>query len=100
MKRGQAPPVPAPKVHKTFDDDDESDVDLPSAPDADDQGGASSETDSDSEVEELTMSASRAIARQQTAAKIEQRSRYVSLLTQRQDGPQRGGPGAAERAAR
>lgn len=79
-RRGQAAPVaPAPKMHQTFEDDEESEVDIPIAPEADEPEGeeSSSETDSDSEVEELTMSASRALARQQAAAKIEQRNRYV-----------------------
>ncbi|WFD19323.1 hypothetical protein MCAP1_001550 [Malassezia caprae] len=82
VKRGQAPPAPAPKVHKTFDDDDESDIDSSTVPDADEPQNAESETDSDSEVEELTMSASRALARQQTAAKIEQRSRVAAQARQ------------------
>ncbi|CCU99991.1 unnamed protein product [Malassezia sympodialis ATCC 42132] len=57
-RRGQAAPVaPAPKMHQTFEDDEESEVDIPIAPEADDPEGeeSSSETDSDSEVEELTI---------------------------------------------
>ncbi|WFD22931.1 hypothetical protein MEQU1_001612 [Malassezia equina] len=82
MKRGQELPVaPAPKIHKTFDDDDEeNEMDVPSASDNEEQDeeAAPSETDSDSEVEELTMSASRALARQEAAAKMEKKNRAQS----------------------
>ncbi|WFD26999.1 hypothetical protein MNAN1_001991 [Malassezia nana] len=72
--------APAPKTHKTFDDDDDDDLnenlstELASSSD-DSAASHESEPDSDSEVEELTMSASRAMARQQTAAQIDKRSR-------------------------